>query len=70
MNAKGDEIWALARRDMPLFEKFLNEEASELEATQVAVISIQLIATELYVYRDSIENIDVEIQSLEWSWFK
>ncbi|MHC4227437.1 MAG: hypothetical protein ACYSW0_08425 [Planctomycetota bacterium] len=57
LERKSDQIWALARRDMPLFEKFFNDEASELEATQVAVISIQLIATELYVYRNEIENI-------------
>jgi hypothetical protein len=59
-----DQIWALARKDMPLFEKFFNNEASELEATQVAVISIQLIATELYVYRDEIENISKELLDL------
>jgi len=59
-----DQIWALARKDMPLFEKFFNNEASELEATQVAVISIQLIATELYVYRDEIENISKELVGL------
>jgi hypothetical protein len=59
-----DQIWALARKDMPLFEKFFNNEASELEATQVAVISIQLITTELYVYRDEIENISKELLDL------
>ncbi|MHC4070500.1 MAG: hypothetical protein ACYTGS_00480 [Planctomycetota bacterium] len=57
LERKSDQIWALARRDMPLFEKFFNDEASELEATQVAVISIQLIATELYdIYRDEINS--------------
>lgn len=59
-----DQIWALARKDMPLFEKFFNNEASELEATQVAVISIQLIATELCVYGDEIENISKELLDL------
>jgi len=54
---KNDQIWASARRDMPLFEKFFNDQASEWEATQVAVVSIQLIASELYVYQDEIENI-------------
>lgn len=54
---KNDQIWASARRDMSLFEKFFNDKASEWEATQVAVVSIQLIASELYVYQDEIENI-------------
>lgn len=61
LERKRDEIWALGREEMPLFEKFFNEEASELEATQVAVISIQLIATELYVYQDEIENISKKL---------
>jgi len=61
LERKRDQIWALARKDMPLFEKFFNNEASELETTQVAVISIQLIATELYVYRDEIENISDQL---------
>ena len=61
LERKRDQIWALARKDMPLFEKLFNNEASELEATQVAVISIQLIATELYVYRDEIENISDQL---------
>lgn len=50
LERKRDQIWALAREDMPLIEKFFNEKTSESEATQVAVISIELIATELYVY--------------------
>ena len=64
LERKRDQIWALARKDMPLFEKFFNNEASELEATQVAVIGIQLITTELYVYRDEIENISKELLDL------
>ena len=54
LERKRDEIWALAREDMPLFEKFFNKEASKLEATEVAALSIELIATELYVYQDEI----------------
>ena len=46
---------------MPLFEKFFNDDTSELEATQVAAISIELIATELYVYKDEIGNISKEL---------
>jgi hypothetical protein len=59
-----DQIWALARKDMSLFEKFFNNKASESEATQVAVISIQLIATELYVYQDEIENINEQFLNI------
>ena len=40
LERKRDQSWALARKDMPLFEKFFNNEASEWEATQVAVIAI------------------------------
>ena len=58
LERKNDQIWALARRDMPLFEKFFNDQASEWEAIQVAIVSIQLIASELYVYQDEIENIN------------
>jgi len=64
LERKRDQIWAFARKDMPLFEKFFDKEASEFEATQVAAISIQLIATELYVYRDEIENISRELLDL------
>ena len=64
LERKRDQIWAFARKDMPLFEKFFNNEASEFEATQVAAISIQLIATELYVYRNEIENISREVLDL------
>ena len=64
LERKSDQIWALARRDMPLFEKFFDDRASEWEATQVAVISIQLIATELYVYRDEIENISDQVLNI------
>ena len=46
---------------MPLFEKFFDKEASESEATQVAAISIELIASELFVYRDEIENISEQL---------
>ena len=59
-----DQIWALARKDISLFEKFFNNKASESEATQVAVISIQLIATELYVYQDEIENINEQFLNI------
>ncbi len=61
LERKRDQVWALAREDMPLFEKFFNEETSELEATQVAAISIELIATELDVYQDEIGNISKEL---------
>ena len=64
LERKRDQSWALARKDMPLFEKFFNNEASEWEATQVAGIAIQLIATELYVYRDEIENISDQLLDL------
>ena len=60
LERKRDEIWARAREDMPLFEKFFHEETSELEATQVAVISVQLIAIELFIYQDEIANISQE----------
>jgi len=61
LERKRDQIWAFARGDMPLFEKFFDKEASELEATQVAAISIELIASELFVYRDEIENISEQL---------
>ena len=61
LERKRDQTWALARKDMPLFEKFFNNEASEWEATQVAGIAIQLIATELRVYQDEIENISEQL---------
>lgn len=61
LKRKRDQTWALARKDMPLFEKFFNNEASEWEATQVAGIAIQLIATELRVYQDEIENISEQL---------
>ena len=64
LERKRDQTWAFARKDMPLFEKFFDKEASEFEVTQVAAISIQLIATELYVYRDEIENISRELLDL------
>ncbi len=61
LERKRDQVWALARKDMLLFEKFFNDDTSELEATQVAAISIELIATELYVYQDEIGNISKEL---------
>ena len=61
LERKRDQIWAFARGDMSLFEKFIDKEASELEATQVAAISIELIASELFVYRDEIENISEQL---------
>ena len=61
LERKRDQIWAFARGDMPLFEKCFDKEASELEATQVAAISIELIASELFVYRDEIENISEQL---------
>ena len=64
LEQKRDQIWALARKDMPLFEKFFDKKASELEATQVAAISIDLIATELYVYQDEIEHISKKLLEL------
>ncbi len=64
LERKRDEIWAMAREDLALFEKFFNKETSESEAMQVAVISIELIATELYVYQDEIENISKELLDL------
>ena len=61
LERRRDQIWAQARKEMPLFEKFFNNEASEWEATQVAVIAIHLIATELRVYQDEIENISEQL---------
>lgn len=64
LERKRDQIWALARKDMPLFEKFFDNEAYEWEETQVAAIAIHLIATELYVYQDEIENISEQLLEL------
>ena len=38
LERKNDQIWALARRDMPLFEKFFNDQASEWELVQVILL--------------------------------
>lgn len=61
LEQKRDQIWAQARKDMPLFEKFFDGQGSELESTEVAAISIQLIAVELFVYSDEIENISEQL---------
>ena len=60
-----DEVWAEARDAMPLFEKFFTtKDTTPEEEGKVGWISIKLIATELYTFRDDIKNISKEVLDL------
>ena len=47
-----DDVWVEARESLPLFEKFFAEDITQEEDADIGWISIKLIATELFAYKE------------------